>query len=108
MRDQFTAIAQEVSEQRKKGAKKLAKQINSQLEMLSMPHATLEVSLQSRDSVDPSSRGLESIEFLVSTNPGQKAKPLIRVASGGELSRISLAIKGNHRANLPDSKPRLR
>ena len=93
LRDQFTAIAQEVSEQRKKGAKKLAKQINSQLEMLSMPHATLEVSLQSRDSVDPSSRGLESIEFLVSTNPGQKAKPLIRVASGGELSRISLAIQ---------------
>ena len=93
LREQFTTIAKEVSEQRKKGAKKLAKQINSQLEMLSMPHATLEVSLQARDSFEPSPHGLESIEFLVSTNPGQKAKPLIRIASGGELSRISLAIQ---------------
>ena len=93
LREQFITIAKEVSEQRKVGAKILAKQINSQLEMLSMPHATLEVSLQAIDRVDPSPHGLESIEFLVSTNLGQKAKPLIRIASGGELSRISLAIQ---------------
>ncbi|NKB35239.1 MAG: DNA repair protein RecN [Pseudomonadales bacterium] len=93
LREQFVTIAKEVSGQRSKGAKKLAKQINSQLQNLGMPHASIEVSLTPRESEDPNMGGLESTEFLVSTNPGQAAKPLIKIASGGELSRISLAIQ---------------
>jgi DNA repair protein RecN (Recombination protein N) len=93
LRAQYITIAKEISDQRQKGAKKLAKQINARLQELGMPHARLEVGLTSREDSDPSVNGLETIEFLVSTNPGQDAKPLAKIASGGELSRISLAIQ---------------
>ncbi|MDD9891502.1 MAG: DNA repair protein RecN [Gammaproteobacteria bacterium] len=93
LRQQFVTIAKEVSKKRTSGAKKLAQQINEQLEQLGMPHARLEVHLTAKENNKPSPYGLETIEFLVSTNPGQDAKPLIKIASGGELSRISLAIQ---------------
>ena len=93
LRAQFATIAKQISEQRHKGARELANQINKQLQELEMPHALLEVSLAATEGSDPSISGLETIEFLVSTNPGQDAKPLAKIASGGELSRISLAIQ---------------
>ena len=58
-----------------------------------MPHAELSVTLTAGTGDAPSQHGLETVEFLVSTNPGQAANSLIKVASGGELSRISLAIQ---------------
>lgn len=93
LRDQYLQLAREVSKQRHKAAKKLGKQINEQLQVLGMPHASLEVNFTEADESVPTQNGLESAEFLVATNPGQPAKPLIKVASGGELSRISLAIQ---------------
>lgn len=93
LKEQFLSVAKKVSSQRAAGAKKIAEQINTQLESLGMPHAQLEVSLTSQDDPTPSLNGLETAEFLVSTNPGQDAMPLIKIASGGELSRISLAIQ---------------
>lgn len=93
LRDQFQQLASEVSKQRHKGAKKLADAVNEQLHQLGMPHATLSVDLQKLDSKKPSSHGLEAVEFLVSTNPGQAPATLSKIASGGELSRISLAIQ---------------
>lgn len=93
LRAAFTKAAAKVSKQRKSGAKSLAKKVNEQLLSLGMPHASLEVALTETNSEKPSSNGAELIEFLVSTNPGQPAKPLIKIASGGELSRISLAIQ---------------
>ena len=93
LREQYRKLAQEVSVQRRQGATRLARQVNRQLHKLGMPHATLEVQLTATESDQPAPNGLEVTEFLVSTNPGQAAKPLIRIASGGELSRISLAIQ---------------
>jgi DNA repair protein RecN (Recombination protein N) len=93
LRKQFQQLAGEVSSQRKKGALQLAKQVNKQLQQLGMPHASVEVSLRPNAADSPNLQGLESVEFLVSTNPGEPAKPLIKIASGGELSRISLAIQ---------------
>jgi DNA repair protein RecN (Recombination protein N) len=93
LRNQYQQLSREVSAQRNKGAKRLAKRVNLQLDQLGMPNAVLEVQLQSAESENPVVNGLETIEFLVSTNPGQAAKPLIKIASGGELSRISLAIQ---------------
>ena len=93
LRDQYRQLASEVSTQRKRAARKLAKQVNLQLQSLGMPNAQLEVTLQPAESDKPTQHGLEAVEFLVSTNPGQAAKPLIKIASGGELSRISLAIQ---------------
>ncbi|MCH8264958.1 MAG: type II secretion system F family protein, partial [Proteobacteria bacterium] len=92
-RASYQKIASRISKLRRDGAKKLAQQINTQLKVLGMPHASLEVTLRPVTSDNPVIHGLESVEFLVSTNPGQDAKPLIKIASGGELSRISLAIQ---------------
>jgi DNA repair protein RecN (Recombination protein N) len=93
LKDQYLKIAKQVSASRSKGAEKLAKAVNSQLAMLGMQNASLQIPLSSNSSDKPSQHGLESAEFLVSTNPGQKAGPLNKIASGGELSRISLAIQ---------------
>lgn len=93
LREQYAQLAGEVSKQRKKGASKLAKAVNERLQALSMPHASVEVSLSATDPDKLAQQGLEAVEFLVSTNPGQAPQPLGKIASGGELSRISLAIQ---------------
>jgi DNA repair protein RecN (Recombination protein N) len=93
LRVDYIKVAGEISKQRKKGSSKLAKQVNEQLKQLGMPHASMEVQLLATQKDKPAANGLEVVEFLVSTNPGQAAKPLIKIASGGELSRISLAIQ---------------
>lgn len=64
-----------------------------QLQMLGMPDGQFSVALHTADPSTPSLHGLESVEFLVSANPGQPLRGLAKVASGGELSRISLAIQ---------------
>jgi len=58
-----------------------------------MAQCTLEVSLTPREDSSPHPHGSEDIEFLISTNPGAAPQPLGKIASGGELSRISLAIQ---------------
>jgi DNA repair protein RecN (Recombination protein N) len=89
----YRNLADELSEKRKDGALKLAKAINAQLKKLDMGSASFSVALHKDESGTPNSKGNEKIEFLVSTNPGQSPKPLVKIASGGELSRISLAIQ---------------
>jgi len=82
-----------LSKEREKGAKKIAKEINAQLGKLGMEAASFSVALTRFSDNTPRNGGLEGIEFLVSTNPGQPPRPLVKIASGGELSRISLAIQ---------------
>ncbi|MCB1672618.1 MAG: DNA repair protein RecN [Gammaproteobacteria bacterium] len=93
LRSGYEDLASQVSRQRKQAAKKLATSINTQLSQLGMGEARLEVKLQAIPGTDPSPQGLESAEFLVKTNPGQPPRALGKIASGGELSRISLAIQ---------------
>jgi len=88
----YLQFAGQLSNKRQKSAISLANQVNNQLKVLAMENAKLSVHLN--PFMDkPSAHGLEDVEFLISTNPGQPAKPLAKVASGGELSRISLAIQ---------------
>lgn len=87
----YQEAARQLSTVRIKTAKSLAKQVNQQLAGLALGHAVFEVSLA--PLAEPGRWGLEVIEFLISTVPGQPAKPLAKIASGGELSRISLAIQ---------------
>ena len=75
------------------GAKKLTKQVERQLAELAMAACRFEVSLRPRDQDSPHPHGLEDVEFRISTNPGQETQALGKIASGGELSRISLAIQ---------------
>lgn len=89
---QYHTLAQSISEIRKKSAVKLGRAINRRLNELGMSGASVNVSLLSQRDA-PSAHGYEQIEFLVTTNPGQPLKPLSKVASGGELSRIGLAIQ---------------
>lgn len=83
--------AAELTSARQNASKKLSKAVNQQLKQLAMAHAQFQIDLRAIE--EPSAHGQEQIEFLISTVPGQPAKPLIKIASGGELSRVSLAIQ---------------
>jgi DNA repair protein RecN (Recombination protein N) len=85
--------ADKLSKQRARAAKKLVKAAEAILATLSMAQCKLEIALNTRESGDPHPHGNEDIEFLISTNPGAAPQPLGKIASGGELSRISLAIQ---------------
>lgn len=82
-----------LSKKRKEAAKKFQCKVNAQLQALSMQHCRLVVDMSPRKHQKPHLGGLEEISFLVSTNPGQPEQPIAKIASGGELSRISLAIQ---------------
>ncbi|HWK54103.1 MAG TPA: DNA repair protein RecN [Hyphomicrobiales bacterium] len=82
-----------LSQARVKAARKLSTAVNAKLALLGMASSSLEAALNTDPAGLPSPRGHDHVEFLVSTNPGQPPKPLTRIASGGELSRISLAIQ---------------
>ncbi|MDO8908733.1 MAG: DNA repair protein RecN [Pseudohongiella sp.] len=86
-------IAADLSKKRKIAAEKLGLSVNTQLQSLGMSEAALSVTLQPNDSLTPQPHGLEHTEFLISTNRGQAPRALAKIASGGELSRISLAIQ---------------
>jgi len=87
----YQVLAGKLKQKRQAAAKKLQQDVNKQLQNLAMSNATFEIALIALE--EPSSKGSEEIEFLIATNPGQEPKPLGKIASGGELSRISLAIQ---------------
>ena len=89
----YAESAARLSKARKQAGKKLTRQVEEQLAELAMGQCKFQVALTSRASEKPHPQGLEDIEFLISTNPGQAPRPLGKIASGGELSRISLAIQ---------------
>lgn len=87
---QYHQLAQQLSELRRKHTLALAKGVERHLHELDLPNACFQIELTAQA---PSINGLESIEFLFSANLGQPLRPLAKVASGGELSRVSLAIQ---------------
>lgn len=91
--EEYQVVADKLSSQRKKAAVKLAKAVQQEMQTLGMPGGQFTIELTRVDSKELQLYGLETIEFLVSGNPGQPVRPLNKVASGGELSRISLAIQ---------------
>ena len=93
LRGDYDRVALDLSKRRQQAAGKLQKQVEKQLQALAMGGCKFSVALQSRANSEPHPHGREEVEFLISTNPGSPAQPLHRIASGGELSRISLAIQ---------------
>src|SRR3990172_1157480 len=87
----YVAVAQKLSAGRKKAAGKLAREITAALQTLAMQGGSFAVALL--PLTEGSTYGLESVEFQVAANPGVPVRSLAKVASGGELSRISLAIQ---------------
>ncbi|PSL12668.1 DNA replication and repair protein RecN [Marinobacterium halophilum] len=92
-REDYLTTAAELSEARQRCAGTLDLQVDQQLHALGMPAAHFSACLTPLDAERYNANGLEDVEFLISTNEGQPARALARVASGGELSRISLAIQ---------------
>lgn len=91
-RQAYDKAATALTKSRNKSAKQLAQAILPYLHQLGLPQCQFEIRIN-QDKSTPKLNGFDSIEFLVSTNPGQDCQPLNKVASGGELSRISLAIQ---------------
>jgi len=90
-RTAFTAAAAELTVRRRDGARRLGMEVDALLPELGIPDGKFSARLVPR--ADPAATGAEDIEFLVALNIGHDARPLARVASGGELSRIMLALK---------------
>lgn len=85
-------LAAEISLERHKASKILSQKILRELKALNLEKALFDISIDT-DRTRISSDGYDKIDFLISTNPGQSAKSLSEIASGGEISRIMLAIK---------------
>ena len=90
-RTELAEKASRLTEARRRAAEVLAPRITEQIRALGMPEAALEVALDPLDEIGPA--GAEAVTLRFRANPGQSAQPLRRVASGGELSRIMLALK---------------
>lgn len=91
IREEMKKIAEKLTKLRMESAQKLAKEINNELMDLEMKQAKCSVKVKQKQEFDRN--GLDDVEFLICTNIGEDEKPLIKIASGGEMSRIMLAIK---------------
>lgn len=89
----YAEKAKKLTDVRKKAAKQLEVQLMEQLKELGLASARVAVEIKSDDYKDVHENGADTAEFMLSANPGEPLKPLIKVASGGEISRIMLAFK---------------
>ncbi|MGB6067718.1 MAG: DNA repair protein RecN [Desulfomonilaceae bacterium] len=92
-REKYLHAARNLSVARRRAAGELEAAMKKELKDLAMPNALFEVSFRELEDDKGSAGGLEKIEFFLASNPGEAPRPLSRVASGGELSRIMLAVK---------------
>ncbi|HEY8118333.1 MAG TPA: DNA repair protein RecN [Methylophilaceae bacterium] len=86
----YTKFAEQLSAGRQQSAKQLAEKISAEMQRLALAGGSFSVALTAQDAA---ASGLEQVEFLVAGHAGVAPRPLAKVASGGELSRISLAIR---------------
>lgn len=105
LKQEMGQIAHQLSGERSKAAKKLMTEVKKELNDLNMPQVEFEVAI-SQEKADEGiplpdgqsyafgNEGVDSVEFMASTNPGEPLKPLAKIASTGELSRFTLALKG--------------
>jgi DNA repair protein RecN (Recombination protein N) len=89
-RDAAASAAERLSRARHEAAPKLARAMERSMSALALPEATFEVALEARDLYRG---GIENVTFMVAANPGEAPRPIAKVASGGELSRIALALR---------------
>ncbi len=93
LQSEYATAAERLSRQRRAAAERLGSEVSSLMGELGMVGGVLRIELASADGNEPDPQGRERCELLVSANPGQPPRPLRKVASGGELARISLAIE---------------
>ena len=84
------SAAEKLSEKRKTAAEDFARKVKEEMQFLNMPNVEL---VPMFETVELSPKGIDKMELLISANPGEKPRPVAKIASGGELSRMMLAIK---------------
>ncbi|TAM09037.1 MAG: DNA repair protein RecN [Nevskiaceae bacterium] len=89
----YRAAAAQLTVKRRAAAAKLATRVTQRIRALAMPDATLSISVAPNPDAPPSASGDDTVRFDFTANPGQPPQPLAKIASGGELSRISLALQ---------------
>jgi DNA repair protein RecN (Recombination protein N) len=87
----MTALCEQISEQRRKAARVLGRRMDETLRDLGLAGARVPIAVEDRD--EPGPRGKDRVRFLFAPNRGEEPRPLDRIASGGELSRVMLAVK---------------
>jgi len=99
----YLKLAKTISKNRQKAATELSKKISSAMQTLNMSGGVFEITVTQSEPLKCAAEGFDSIDFHVSANPGQPPKLLSKVASGGELARISLAIQmiTAHQGHIP-------
>lgn len=90
---QYRDLAARLSAERTTAARAFSKDISTRMQTLGMSGGRFQVDVSPHESSEPQPHGLDQIEFRVTANPGQPLRPLARVASGGELARLSLAVQ---------------
>lgn len=90
---EMLVLSKTMNEIRNKNAKTLSNKISEELQDLEMKHANFNIQVVFNNEKDFNKNGLDKVEFLIKTNQGEDFKPLVKIASGGEMSRIMLAIK---------------
>ncbi len=90
---EYRTHADNVSRQRKKTAKQLSAEVTARMQKLGMEGGSFEIKVSDAESDTPKRHGLDKIEYRVAANSGQPPQPLNKVVSGGELSRIALALQ---------------
>jgi DNA repair protein RecN (Recombination protein N) len=91
--ESYRVLAQQLSARRATAGRALAKDITTRMQTLGMAGGRFQVESAPLASTEPAAHGIDQIEFKVTANPGQPLRPLAKVASGGELSRLSLAVQ---------------
>jgi DNA repair protein RecN (Recombination protein N) len=89
----FRGQAQQLSARRATAGRALSKDITSRMQTLGMSGGRFQVDITQNEATEPAQHGLDQIDFRVTANPGQPPRALAKVASGGELSRLSLAVQ---------------
>lgn len=93
IKEKMSEMANEMNQIRNEGAKKLSNKINKELADLEMPNAKFNIKIEFNTENEFNKNGLDIVEFMIATNIGEEEKSLIKIASGGEMSRIMLGIK---------------
>jgi DNA repair protein RecN (Recombination protein N) len=91
--ESYRTLAQQLSARRVTAGRALAKDITTRMQTLGMSGGRFQVEVSQDSSAEPAQHGIDQIEFRVTANPGQPLRALAKVASGGELSRLSLAVQ---------------
>lgn len=89
--EQCRVLADTLSEKRRAIAVEVSQKIQEELAFLDMPKVRFHIAVRHLEQFTPT--GLDNVEFLIATNPGEELKPMEKIASGGELSRLMLALK---------------